>query len=118
MYTIKMSHNTLSPRSHSASKLLTAMFLQQVTEVDKKRSLDSAEAYSACFLRMWSLRIFFVGGTEEETFFSSNMPICCIEFTILQCQGRVGDEYFYDLWRRSGCGAKLFGVGADAESKT
>ena len=47
-----------------------------LSEVDKKRSLDSAEADSACFLRMRSLRTFFVGGAEEETFFSSNMPIC------------------------------------------
>jgi len=38
-----------------------------------------------------------------------------VEFAILRSQGGV--EYIYDLRRRSGCGAKLFGGGADAESK-
>jgi len=32
-------------------------------------------------------------------------------------QGRVGVAYLYDLQRRSRCGAKLFGFGADAELK-
>ena len=40
-----------------------------------------------------------------------------VEFAILRSQGRVGVEYFYNLRRRSGCGAKLFGAGADVESK-
>jgi len=40
-----------------------------------------------------------------------------VEFAILRSQGRVRVEYFYDLRRRSGCGTKLFGGGADAESK-
>ena len=38
-----------------------------------------------------------------------------VEFAILRSQGGVGVEYFYDFRRRSGCGAKLFGGGADAE---
>jgi len=40
--------------------------------VAKKRSLDSAKADSACFLRMRSLRNFFVGGAEEENFFKQH----------------------------------------------
>jgi len=46
------------------------------------------------------------------------MPISyCVELAILRSPGRVEVEYFYDWQRRSGCGAKHFGGGADAESK-
>jgi len=40
-----------------------------------------------------------------------------VEFAILQSQCGGGFKYFHDLQRRSGCRAKLFRVGADAESK-
>jgi len=57
-----------------------------------KRSLDSAEADSACFLRMGSLRTFFVGGAEEETFLQATCLCVTIEFAILRSQGGVGVE--------------------------
>jgi len=40
-----------------------------------------------------------------------------VEFAIYRSQGGVGVEYFYDLRRRSGCGAKSFGGGANASQK-
>jgi len=55
------------------------------------------------------------------TYIKQNLQATCLyvteEFAILLSQGGVGDEYFYDLWRRSVCGAKLFGGGEDTESK-
>jgi len=53
---------------------------------------------------------------RRRHFFEATCPYFTIEFAILQSQGGVGVEYFYDLRRRSGRGAKLFGIGADAES--
>ena len=46
----------------------------QVSEVDIKRSLDSAGADSTCFLPMWSPQSFFVGegGADEEFVFFLN----------------------------------------------
>jgi len=40
-----------------------------------------------------------------------------VEYTILQSQGGVEVEYFYDLRRMSGCRVKLLRGGAGAESK-
>jgi len=70
-----------------------------------------ADAESKNFLCRWRQR--------RRHIFSSNMPICYYRIPILRSQGRVGVEYFYDLQRKSGCGAKLFVAvaGADAESK-
>jgi len=42
----------------------SARFSDKVVEVDKKRSLDSAEADSACFLRMRNPKSFFIGGVR------------------------------------------------------
>jgi len=42
-------------------------------EVDKKWGLDSAEADSACFLPMQSLRTFFVGGSGGDIFFKQHV---------------------------------------------
>jgi len=52
-----------------------------------------------------------------DIFFQVTCLYVTTECAILRSQGGVGVEYFYDLRRRSGRGAKLFGVGADAESK-
>jgi len=52
--------------------------------------------------------------------YKQNLQATCLYITayiaILRSQGGDGAEYFYDLRRRSGCGAKLFGRGVDAES--
>jgi len=54
-------------------------------------------------------------------YIKQNLQATClcvtVEFAVFRSQGGVGVEYFYDLRRRGGCGAKLFGGGADAESK-
>jgi len=54
-------------------------------------------------------------------YIKQNLQATClyvtVEFAILRSQGRVRIKYFYDLRRSSGGGAKLFGGGADAESK-
>jgi len=54
-------------------------------------------------------------------YIKQNLQATClyvtVKFAILRSQGRVGVEYFNDLRWRSGCEAKLFGGGADAESK-
>jgi len=93
-----------------------------LAEVDKKRSLDPAEADSTRFfadaesknvLCRWK----WSRGGDVIFQAKSKMPICYYRIAILRSQGGVGVEYFYDLRRRSGCGAKLFVVGADAESK-
>ena len=51
---------------------------RHVPEVDNKRSLDSVEADSACFLRMLSPKSFFIGGVEEEVVFFLNF-LCKFE---------------------------------------
>jgi len=54
-------------------------------------------------------------------YIKQNLQATClyvtVELAILRSQGSVRIKYFYDLRRSSGCGAKLFGGGADAESK-
>jgi len=54
-------------------------------------------------------------------YIKQNLQATClyvtVEFAILWSQGRVRVEYFYDLQRRNGCGAKLSRGEADAESK-
>ena len=54
-------------------------------------------------------------------YIKQNLQATClyvtVDLAILWSEGRVGVEYFYDLRKRSGCGGKHFGGGADAESK-
>jgi len=54
-------------------------------------------------------------------YIKQNLPATCmyvtVEYTILQSQGGVEVEYFYDLRRMSGCRVKLLRGGAGAESK-
>ena len=54
-------------------------------------------------------------------YIKQNLQATClyvtVEFAISRSQNGVGVEYFYDLLRRSGCGAKLLRGGVDVESK-
>jgi len=58
---------------------------------------------------------------QALSYIKQNLQVTClndtVELAILQGQGRVEVEYFYDLRRRGGSGAKLFGEEADEESK-
>jgi len=59
--------------------------------VDKKWSLDSAGADSACFLQMRSPKSFFVGGVEEEfvfyLIFFSNLKLMIASIFLAKFRG-------------------------------
>jgi len=56
-----------------------------------------------------------IGITSDKTVKAIGIS-ATVEFGAWRMQGGVGLEHFPDLRRRSGCGAKHFRVGADAES--